>query len=105
MVRATLTKENYEMSKVGNFTQPDGSPAYFIDFLEFLDRQPSIKNIREEMTKRLKLSAGDKVLDLGCGIGGATFLVAEITGPSGLAAGVDISSAMIASANQRRGER
>jgi ubiquinone/menaquinone biosynthesis C-methylase UbiE len=93
------------MSKIGNFTQPDGSPEYFIEFLKFLDQHPDIKNVRAETTKRLNLIAGSKVLDLGCGIGGATFPLAEITGPGGLAAGVDISSAMIAAANQRAENR
>jgi ubiquinone/menaquinone biosynthesis C-methylase UbiE len=43
----------------------------------------------------MRLAAGHKVLDLGCGIGGATFLLADLTGPTGLATGVDVSSALI----------
>jgi ubiquinone/menaquinone biosynthesis C-methylase UbiE len=42
------------------------------------------------------------VLDLGCGIGGATLPIAEITVPTGLAAGVDLSSAMIEHATRRK---
>jgi len=93
------------MSKIANFTQPDNSPAYFIEFLEFLDNQADIKNFRGEAAKRLNLVAGSKLLDVGCGIGGATFRLAEITGPTGLAAGVDISSAMIEVAGGRCGKR
>ena len=89
------------MAEIGKFTQPDASPQYFIDFLDFLDRQEQIRNLREEAAKRLRLERGQKVLDLGCGIGGATFPLAEITGPAGLAAGVDISSAMIEVATRR----
>jgi ubiquinone/menaquinone biosynthesis C-methylase UbiE len=90
------------MSQIGKFTQPDASPNYFIEFLDFLDKREDIRRLREQATKHLNLAAGSKVLDLGCGIGGATFPLAEITGPSGLAAGVDISSAMIEVANGRR---
>jgi ubiquinone/menaquinone biosynthesis C-methylase UbiE len=93
------------MGKIGTFTQPDTSPAYFIDFLEFLDNQPNIKSFRAEAAKRLNLAAGLQVLDLGCGIGGATFPIAEVTGPTGLAAGVDISSALIEVAKRRAGNR
>src|SRR5262249_58221312 len=89
------------MAEVGKFTQPDHSPAYFIDFLEFLDRQEDIRKIREAAAKHLNLAPGQKVLDLGCGIGGATFPLVEVTGPSGLAAGVDISKAMIEAATSR----
>ena len=57
------------------------------------------------MEKRMDLVPGLKILDLGCGIGGATFPLAEITGPSGLVAGVDISSALIEVAAKRAAGR
>jgi len=89
------------MSQVGKFTQPDTSPKYFIEFLEFLDKREDIRRLREQATKHLNLAAGSKVLDVGSGIGGATFPLAELTGPTGLAAGVDISAAMVEAANRR----
>ena len=70
------------MGEIGSFTQPDRSPAYFPDFLEFLDNQPNIKSFRAEALKRMNLAAGLKVLDLGCGIGGATFPIADVTDPT-----------------------
>lgn len=94
-----------EIAQISNFTQPDTSPGYFIDFLDFLDNHADIKNFRAETAKRLNLAAGQKVLDVGCGIGGATFPLAEITGPTGLAAGVDISSALIDVASRRASNR
>ncbi|HEY6128762.1 MAG TPA: hypothetical protein VIW23_11320 [Candidatus Acidoferrum sp.] len=30
------------MAQIGKFTQPVSSPAYFIDFLDFLDKQDDI---------------------------------------------------------------
>ena len=83
------------MAEIANFTQPDTAPSYFIDFLDSPDNQAEVKNFRAETAKRLNLSPGDKVLDLGCGIGGATFPLSDLTGPTGLAAGVDISAALI----------
>lgn len=93
------------MAEIGKFTQPDASPNYFIDFLEFLDKREAIQNMRTETAKRLSLAAGQRVLDVGCGIGGATFPLAEVTGANGLAAGVDSSSAMIEVASRRANGR
>jgi SAM-dependent methyltransferase len=89
------------MAEMTNFTQPDTSPAFFIEFLELLDNRPSVKALRNKSNEDLNISAGHKVLDVGCGIGGATLPIAEITGPTGLAAGVDISPAMIEHAARR----
>ena len=93
------------MAEIAKFTQPDSSPAYFIDFLDFLDKQESIKELRVRAAAHLRLAAGRRVLDVGCGLGGGTFPLAEITRPTGLAAGVDISSAMIEEAKRRSNGR
>src|SRR5262249_19488608 len=93
------------MAEISNFTQPDSAPAYFIDFLDFLDNQTNIKNFRTGAAKCMNLSPGHKVLDAGCGIGGATFPLADVTGPTGLAAGIDISSALIEVATRRAASR
>jgi ubiquinone/menaquinone biosynthesis C-methylase UbiE len=78
------------MAEISNFTQPGTAPAYFIDFLDFLDNHADVKNFRAEIAKRMNVAAGHKVLDLGCG---------------GLAAGVDISSALIEVATGRAAHR
>jgi ubiquinone/menaquinone biosynthesis C-methylase UbiE len=93
------------MAEMSNFTQPDNSPTYFIEFLEFLDNHADIKKLRAETAKRMNVVTGSKVLDVGCGIGGATFPIADIAGPTGLAAGIDISSAMIEVAKRGAGDR
>jgi len=51
--------------------------------------------IAEPMFARMGLTAGDRVLDLGCGSGWATRLAAAQVGPRGLAVGVDVADAMI----------
>ena len=89
------------MAELSKFIQPNESPEYFIDFLNFLDNREEIRNLRTETAKRMQVGAGQKILDLGCGIGGATVLLAELTGPTGLVAGVDASSALIDAAKHR----
>jgi SAM-dependent methyltransferase len=93
------------MTEPGKFTQPDIAPAYFTEFLELLDGYANFRNFRVETARRLKIAAGDKVLDIGCGIGGATFPIADLTGPRGLVAGIDVSSALIEFASGRAAGR
>jgi hypothetical protein len=35
------------MAQIGKFSQPDASPKYFIEFLEFLDKREDTKLARE----------------------------------------------------------
>jgi ubiquinone/menaquinone biosynthesis C-methylase UbiE len=89
------------MSVISDFTQPDSAPEFCIEFLDFMDGHADIRTARAATIERMALAAGYKVLDVGCGLGGMTFLLGESTGPSGLAAGVDIKPAFIEMANRR----
>jgi len=51
-------------------------------------------DVTEQIIAAMELRATDRVLDLGCGIGWATRLMAALT-PKGIAAGVDLSDEMI----------
>jgi ubiquinone/menaquinone biosynthesis C-methylase UbiE len=93
------------MSLVSNFTQPDTQARYFIEFLEQLDQEPGIRQWREVAAERIAAVPGSRILDLGCGIGGATFVFAERSGVTGKVAGVDISPALVQEASRRAGDR
>jgi len=48
------------------------------------------------------LGAGQRVLDLGCGLGHVSLLAAELVGPEGSVTGLDADATMLAVAEQRR---
>lgn len=100
-----VLNSSLHMSEVAQFTQPDSSPDYFIKFLDFLDKLPDVERPRRDVLDRMNLTTGAKALDVGCGIGGATFGLSAAVGPTGLAAGIDISSALVGVASARAAGR
>lgn len=51
------------------------------------------------------LSAGMRVLDVGCGVGDVSFVAAELVGPAGAVVGIDRDPATVAKARGRAAER
>lgn len=51
------------------------------------------------------LGAGQRVLDLGCGVGDVSFAAADLVGPSGQVVGVDRAARAVATARQRAAAR
>ena len=67
-----------------------------------LERQGAIfKEFTTEVLRRAGLTAGMRVLDIGCGVGDVSLVAAELVGPSGTVLGVDRSSESIAVATRR----
>src|SRR5215475_8081510 len=56
----------------------------------------------ERMLRAAGVGPGMRVLDVGCGMGDVSFLVAEIVGPSGSVVGIDLDAHALAVAEQRR---
>src|SRR5216110_1435411 len=53
------------------------------------------------MTAVARIGAGQRVLDVGCGIGGPTLQVAVLVGPHGRVLGIDLVEDMLATARER----
>lgn len=49
-----------------------------------------------DLVVRAGVTAGERVLDLGCGRGAALFAAAEAVGPTGLVTGIDLAERMVA---------
>jgi len=57
---------------------------------------------RAETIRQLNLSAGESVLDIGCGPGYLCESMAQIVGPDGAVVGIDISTDLIAVCNRQK---
>jgi len=55
---------------------------------------------RDLLIDRAKLSAGERVIDVGCGCGDTTFAYAGRVGPAGQVVGIDISAPMLVRARE-----
>jgi len=63
---------------------------------------PRFQPIARRTAELASLSPGERVLDVGCGTGLATFLAAEAVGPQGDVVGVDISEGQLGIAEAQR---
>src|SRR5437763_10685971 len=70
--------------------------AGVIGFIDWLFCVPP--NLRERAVQRLALKAGNRVLEIGCGTGRNFAHLRAAVGPSGQVYGVDLSSGMLARA-------
>jgi SAM-dependent methyltransferase len=68
--------------------------------LEHRARGQDEASAREEYLGLLGLSAGERVLDVGCGSGAVTRAIAERVGPSGTVVGADASAALLETARE-----
>jgi len=57
--------------------------------------------ITERLLMRLNIGPGARVLDLGCGAGDVSMLVAELVGPTGRVIGIDQNAEVLAIATER----
>ena len=60
-----------------------------------------IRPLTESLFRDAGLTTGNRVLDLGCGVGDVSLLAAEIIGPGGAVIGIDRSPQAIATATRR----
>jgi ubiquinone/menaquinone biosynthesis C-methylase UbiE len=67
--------------------------------------QAQLADARGRLLACAALAPGDRVLDVACGTGLATFAAAHAVGPAGHVIGVDLSERMVEAARQRSRER
>lgn len=79
----------------------DGNVPFLVATMEMTSRWDSIRTLRAWEREHLHLRAGDRLLDVGCGLGDTTLALAEHVGATGAVVGIDASRAMLAIAQER----
>jgi ubiquinone/menaquinone biosynthesis C-methylase UbiE len=86
----------------GFTTVDDASdPGLFIRWMDEVQQLPDIGRTRTAAVDALRLSAGDAVLDVGCGTGDVAVGLLPLVHPGGRVVGIDASAAMVAEARRR----
>jgi ubiquinone/menaquinone biosynthesis C-methylase UbiE len=80
--------------------QPGDSEAIF-RWLDGADESPLIQQVKRRMLDVCPVAAGDRVLDMGCGLGHEVRRLAQQVGPQGRVVGIDANPAMITEARRR----
>jgi ubiquinone/menaquinone biosynthesis C-methylase UbiE len=66
-----------------------------------MDGHPLIQQVKQQMLDVCPITEGDRVLDVGCGLGHEVRRLAERVGPQGQVVGIDANPAMITEARRR----
>lgn len=73
----------------------------FTDYLETLTGADAVRAYKRRSHRLLEPTAGDRILDVGCGRGDDALMLAEAVGPGGEVVGVDNSETMVENARER----
>jgi SAM-dependent methyltransferase len=74
------------------------------EYLRLIRQAAVLRPSSERFLRASGLGAGMRVLDVGCGVGDVSFLVADVVGPTGSVLGVDVDEHVLSFAEQRRTE-
>jgi len=72
------------------------------EYDRLIEQAELIRPLTERMLRAAGIAVGMRVLDVGCGVGDVSFLVAALVGPEGSVVGVDLDAEALKLAEERR---
>lgn len=78
-----------------------GETEFFFEFLDAASASESVQRYRARMAEVSAVGPGDRVLDVGCGLGHEAVRLARLVGAEGRVVGVDSATALIEEARRR----
>jgi SAM-dependent methyltransferase len=86
-----------------DFGQVDrtSDPASFVRYLDAASATDGARAYKRRAFALLGVRAGDRILDVGCGVGNDARALARLVGPTGRVLGVDNSTTMVTEATRR----
>jgi ubiquinone/menaquinone biosynthesis C-methylase UbiE len=80
---------------------PSRDVEVLVRWLDQADWHPLMQELKRRMLELCPVRAGDRVLDLGCGLGHEVRRLGQLVGPEGRVLGIDANVALIAEARLR----
>jgi ubiquinone/menaquinone biosynthesis C-methylase UbiE len=98
-----ITSTNVLEKAFSGFSDVDhsGDPNSFIKYLDTSNVDEEVRHIKLQFIKLLDPQKGWHVLDIGCGLGHDTHVLAKMVGRTGRVVGLDKSTALIREARRR----
>lgn len=88
-----VDQPNAEIGYTSVDEQPDA--GLLLDVMRATARWPAVRQLRAWERSRLALRPGERVLDVGCGLGDVAVVLAADVGPTGSVVAIDASDAML----------
>ena len=98
-----ITSTNVLEKAFSGFSDVDdsGNPRSFVQYLDTSNADEEVQRIKVQFVKLLDPQKGWHVLDIGCGLGHDTHLLARMVGRTGRVVGLDKSNTLIQEAQRR----
>ena len=100
-----MTEIKIENEHVFRDVDTSGVAPHLIAYLEAVAALPDVREVHDRTAALLDAKPGERVLEIGCGLGADARELAERVLPGGEVVAVDLSNAMVAAARERHDER